>query len=80
MPPKPRYQLRCAQFCMDRNGVFRYGEVWVHIWGRTQWVCLPCAEQLGKLAGIPTTREQRASVRGRERRAQSSLDEAASGT
>jgi ribosome-binding protein aMBF1 (putative translation factor) len=68
--PKPHYQLRCAQFCMDRNGAYRYGEVWVHLYGRTLWVCMPCAEKLGKRAGIPTTAQQRAAVRAREAKAQ----------
>jgi hypothetical protein len=74
MPRKPNYQLRCAQYCTDRTGAFRYGEVWVHIWGRTLWVCSSCAEKLGKQAGIPTSAQQRAAVRVREARLQQGLD------
>jgi hypothetical protein len=79
MPRPPNYQLRCARFCVDGNGMYRNGQEWIHIYGVTQWVCHPCAELLGRDAGLPTREQQRRAVRARERREQMRLDEAAPG-
>jgi hypothetical protein len=80
MPKAPNYQLRCAQFCTDRNGAYRYGEHWVHIYGRTLWVCGPCAELLGSSAGIPTTAQRRRMRQRLEAKLQMNLDETAPGS
>jgi ribosome-binding protein aMBF1 (putative translation factor) len=56
--------------CFDENGAYRYGEEWVHIHGRTLWVCRVCADSLGRSAGIPTSAERRAAARDKERRNQ----------
>jgi ribosome-binding protein aMBF1 (putative translation factor) len=70
MPKPPRYQLRCAQFCQDARGNYRDGVEWVHIYGRTLWVCGSCADELGKGAGIKTTSQKRRETRQREDRQQ----------
>ena len=70
MPRTPRYQLRCARFCTDSQGAYRYGEVWVHIQGETLWVCNPCAEWMGRAVGIQTTADKRREVRERESKQQ----------
>lgn len=61
-------------FCVDRRGRHRNGEVWVHTFGRTSWVCTPCAELLGKQAGIPSQAQLRRKARAEERRGQLQLD------
>ena len=73
MPPKPNYRLRCAAYCQDAQGRFRDGETWIYLHGRTLWVCHPCAERLGRAAGLPTSTMQRAAVRAREARQQQLL-------
>lgn len=72
--PKPRYQVRCARRCLDNRGRPRPGDQWVHIHGQTYWVCGPCAEWLGRSAGIPTAQQRRAAARREERRSQLPMD------
>lgn len=45
---KPRYEKRCSRFCVDSKGARRAGNQWVHVYGRTLWVCDSCARQLFK--------------------------------
>lgn len=53
---KPFYEHYCAEFCQDRTGKRRTADRWVHIRGRTLWVCEPCAERLGRENGLPSSR------------------------
>ena len=72
---RPHYALRCAQFCSDRRGRPRDGTQWVHLFGRTRWVCDACAEALGRASGIPSSSQLRRIRQRIEARLQISLGE-----
>ena len=71
---KPNYDLRCAEFCTDQRGRYRTGSEWVYLFGRTQWVCGPCANRLARAAGIPTQAQVHAAMHKRMARMQMRLD------
>jgi len=55
---KPHYIQWCAEHCTDKQGRPRVGTVWVHMYGRTEWVCEPCSNQLGNAAGLGKPRQR----------------------
>lgn len=59
---RPAYEHRCAARCTDRLGKPRQGTQWIHVRGRTLWVCEPCADTIGKLNGIPSSRPRKARL------------------
>ena len=73
---RPVYEQRCAQNCQDARRRFRVGTQWVHVWGRTQWVCGRCAEKLARSAGLPDTAQSNREIRRRERKDQLHLGQA----
>jgi hypothetical protein len=73
---KPVYEQRCAQNCQDARRAYRLGTQWIHVWGRTQWVCGGCANKLGRGAGLPTRAEITMAIARRERGLQLRLDRA----
>lgn len=48
---KPRYQPFCARNCRDERDMPRAASEWVHIDGRTMFVCAQCARHL---FGLPS--------------------------
>jgi ribosomal protein L37AE/L43A len=60
---KPTYQKNCENDCFDRDGRRRIGTQYVHIAGRTMWVCEVCSEGLATAAGIPD--DARARIKAR---------------
>jgi hypothetical protein len=54
---KPKYDKECQAGCVNRQGNPRIGEVWVHMWGTTSWVCRTCATRMGHQIGQPDTED-----------------------
>lgn len=59
MPSKPRYQPLCQMHCQDRDGFGRPATEYIHVYGKTLFVCAACARAAFGLPSPATVARRR---------------------